>query len=171
MVVLAELAHSLYREQGVTLKHHMEHLYSKYGLFCSKNGYYSMPDPGVSNNILDNLRSGGTYQTLKDIVGQTDRTTVHIRDLGHPGFDSAREDQTPVLPISKSAPLLTIRLSGGCLVQLRPSGTEPKFKYYLEMQGQPGMPEAAVLAELNSVQAVLLDKLLEPAKNGLTKKG
>ena len=90
--------------------------------------------------------------------------------------------------MSRSAPLLTIHVSiataGGsgndsassssssstCVVQLRPSGTEPKFKYYLEMQGSPGTSEDAIRNELRFVEEVVLDKLLEPEEHGLTKK-
>ena len=167
MAVLAELALNLYCEQGRSLKDHMDHLYSKYGFFCSQNGYYSMSKPLAAKAILDRLRSGGTYQMLKELVGP-DRSVVNIRDLGYPGFDSSKPDHKPTLPVSKSAPLLTIKLSSGCVIQLRPSGTEPKFKYYLEMQGTPGMQREKVRGELEFVECVLLERLLQPSLNGLT---
>jgi len=177
MVVMAELALYLYREKSMSLRAHMNHLYSVYGFFCSKNGYYAMPDPSSATRILDRLRSGGTYEVLHDLVSgsamgprqQQSLKIESIRDLGHPGFDSAQPDRRPLLPVSKSAPLLTIRLSNGCLLQLRPSGTEPKFKYYLEMQGTPGVLNDVVQQELGFVAEVLLDRLLEPSQNGLTK--
>ena len=167
MVVLAELTLHLYREKGTSLVEHMDDLYSKYGFFCSRNGYYSMPDPGVASTILDRIRSKGrTYEVLKQSVERLDRSVVWFRDLGHPGYDSTRPDQNYTPVMSNSAPLLTIKLSSGCLVQLRPSGTEPKFKYYLEMQGTPGMPREDVQEELDFVEGYLLDKLLEPSVNG-----
>lgn len=182
MVVLAQLALQLYREKGITLKDHMEELYSKYGFFCSRNGYFGMPDPSVAKTILDRLRSGGTYTLLKELVGP-DRDVQFIRDLGYPGYDSTTPNGKPTLAVSRSAPLLTVRLGWGasdasesesakvsCLIQLRPSGTEPKFKYYLEMQGTPGMSHDRVREELGLVEEFLLEKLLEPTKNGLSKK-
>lgn len=188
MVVLAQLALQLYREKGNTLKDHMEELYSKYGFFCSRNGYFGMPEPSIAKGILDRLRSGGTYTRLRELVGP-DREVNFIRDLGYPGYDSTTPDGKPTLAVSRSAPLLTVRLGWGasdasesksesksesanvsCLIQLRPSGTEPKFKYYLEMQGTPGMSHDRVREELGLVEEFLLEKLLEPTKNGLSKK-
>ena len=170
MVVMAELAESLYREKGMTLSEHMDQLYSKYGFFCSKNGYYRTPNPTVGQSILANLRSGGNYQGLHDKLASLPTKSIRvlsIRDLGFPGYDSTNPPEfVPNLPVSKSAPLLTVELSNGCRVQLRPSGTEPKFKYYLEMKGDT---LEAAQEELEFVETVLLDVLLEPTKNGLSR--
>lgn len=65
--------------------------------------------------------------------------------------------------------LLKIHLHNGCCIQLRPSGTEPKFKYYLEMQGKPGQARETLQHELEYCEKILLDEILEPAKNGLTR--
>ena len=175
MVVMAELAEFLYQERGMTLAEHMDNLYSKYGFFCSKNGYYRTPNPTIGHCILDNLRSGGNYQGLHDKLASLQTRNpnrnpirvLSIRDLGFPGYDSTNPpDFCPKLPVSKSAPLLTLELSNGCRVQLRPSGTEPKFKYYLEMMGET---QEAAQEELEFVESVLLDVLVEPIQNGLSR--
>ena len=193
MVVLAKLAVRLY-DQGRTLKDHLDNLYASYGFFCSRNGYFVMPNDGrdvaeVVGTILDRLRSGG-YEAVREALEASSTDTkrlglVSIRDLGSPGYDSTKPppEHKPTLPVSRSAPLLTIHVSiataGGsgdasssstCVVQLRPSGTEPKFKYYLEMQGSPGTSEDAIRNELLFVEEVVLDKLLEPEEHGLAKK-
>ena len=198
MVVLAKLTVQLY-DQETTLKDHMDHLYAKYGFFCSRNGYFLMPDNGrdvamVVGSIFDRLRSGG-YEAMKAALEASSSDAkrlalLSIRDLGYPGYDSTKPppEHKPTLPVSRSAPLLTLRLSitngedtcGGavvaadsgssCVVQLRPSGTEPKFKYYLEMQGSPGTSEDTIRDELRFVEDVVLDMLLEPKEYGLTRK-
>ena len=171
MVVMAELAHFLYCEKGISLTQHMDNLYSKYGFFCSKNGYYRTPNPTIGHVLLENLRSGGTYRGLRDklasLPSKDPITVISIRDLGFPGHDSTNPPHfNPKLPVSKSAPLLTVQLSNGCRVQLRPSGTEPKFKYYLEMRGDTS---EAAQQELDFVEGVLLDVLLEPNRHGLSR--
>jgi phosphomannomutase len=126
MAVISELALYVYRERNMSLKNHMQSLYEKYGEFVSHNGYYFMSDPSIVTIIMDRLRCNGTYQTLMDVVQPY--KIESFRDLGEPGYDSLRSDKRPTLPCSKSAPMLTIRFTNGCVVQLRPSGTEPKFK-------------------------------------------
>jgi phosphomannomutase len=126
MAVISELALYVYRERNMSLKNHMQSLYEKYGEFVSHNGYYFMNDPSIVTIIMDRLRCNGTYQTLMDVA--VPYKIESFRDLGEPGYDSLQSDKRPTLPCSKSAPMLTIRFTNGCVVQLRPSGTEPKFK-------------------------------------------
>jgi phosphomannomutase len=162
MAVLSELALFVYRERGVSLKQHMQSLYDKYGEFVSNNGYYFMNDNSVISKIMERLRSNGTYQM--DVAPYEIES---ILDLGEPGYDSTKTDKKPILPTSNSSPMMTIRFTNGCVIQLRPSGTEPKFKYYIEMKGQPGVTRDVVQKDLKTMVDIVLDKLLEPEKYGL----
>jgi len=110
------------------------------------------------------MRNGGEY--FKDVAGYK---VAGIRDLGEPGYDNSKPDLKPTLPTSKSSPMITITFENGCVAQFRASGTEPKFKYYVEMAGKPGVPREKVEEELNTMVDVLLETLLEPSKNGLTR--
>ena len=47
------------------------------------------------------------------------------------------------------------------------SGTEPKFKYYIELRGQPGESRDDVSKRLDTMVKVILEELLHPAENGL----
>ena len=114
--------------------------------------------------IFESIRKGGTYITF---VGPYE--VESIRDLGYPGYDSETLDKRPTLPISKSSPMITIRFKNSCVVQFRASGTEPKFKYYIEMRGQPGAARAHVEKELHEMSDIVLETLLCPSKNGLVK--
>ena len=51
--------------------------------------------------------------------------------------------------------MITISFTNGCVAQFRASGTEPKFKYYVEMAGKPGVQRSQVEEELN----VMVDKV------------
>jgi phosphoglucomutase/phosphoglucomutase/phosphopentomutase len=146
----------------MSLKDHMQSLYNKYGEFVSHNGYFFMNDPSVVSTIMQRLRSNGTYELD---VGPY--KIESILDLGVPGFDSTRADKKPTLPTSNSSPMMTLRFTNGCVIQLRPSGTEPKFKYYIEMKGKPGVSRNDVESDLKAMVAVVLDRLLDPEKNRL----
>lgn len=105
--------------------------------------------------------------------GQYNLTTVgpyeveSIRFLGEPGYDSTRPNKKPKLATSKSAPMISIAFKNGCIAQFRGSGTEPKFKYYIEMKGKPGVARKVVEEELAKFSEVVLQELVQPEKFGL----
>lgn len=65
--------------------------------------------------------------------------------------------------------MMTLRFTNGCVAQFRASGTEPKFKYYIELRGTPGVARSSVEAELDKMSARILDDLLQPTQFGLAK--
>lgn len=157
--VMTELAYRVYRKR-LNLSQHMHSLYDQYGEFVSNNGYFICHDPDVVNTIFNNIRK---VKKVGDYVIES------VRDLGVPGFDSTTSDKKPRLPTSASSPMITIRLTNGCVAHFRASGTEPKFKYYIEMQGQPGLDKEEVTKELMHTSGIILEVLLEPDANGLSK--
>ena len=165
MAVFTQLANHVYTTKGITLKDHMQEIYNKYGEFVSHNGYYIMNDKKSISIIMDHIRQNGTYNM--DYLGPKYQVES-IRDLGVPGYDSTMEDKKPKLPTSSSSPMITIRFKNGCVAQFRASGTEPKFKYYIEMKGQPGVPRSTVENDLKIMVDAILDQLLIPDKSGLT---
>lgn len=161
--MFAELAYEVYG-RGLTLQQHLQSLYDTYGEFLSNNGYFVLEDNSVVASIMDNITHKGAFDTL-DSVGPYKVSS--IRYLGKPGYDSQQPDHKPTLPCSASSPMITLRFENGCVAQFRASGTEPKFKYYIELKGKPGIPRETVARELETMSAVLLETLLEPEKNGL----
>ena len=163
---MTELILKTYRN-GKNLVKHMQSLYDKYGNFCCNNGYYFLPPRSTTNvtqKIMEKIRNGGKYITN---VGPYE--VKSIRDLGYPGYDSSTVDNKPTLPVSKTSPMITIQFTNDCVAQFRASGTEPKFKYYLEMRGKPGVERKIVENELKECSNVLLEELLELSANGLVK--
>jgi phosphomannomutase len=163
LAVFAELCHSVYRSNR-TLSQHLQSLYDRYGEFVSNNGYYFVSDPSVVAKIMDVMTNHGKFDTL-DAVGPY--KVASVRYLGVPGYDSSQPDHQPLLPCSKSSPMMTIRFVNGCIAQFRGSGTEPKLKYYLELPGAPGVPRDAVAKSLEEMSEILLEALLQPEQNGL----
>lgn len=163
MGVMAELALSVYKKE-MSLKKHMDYLYDTYGYHHSKNGYFFCYDNSISSKIIEDMRNDGKYLTH---VGPYEIES--IRDLGYPGYDSTTEDKKPTLPVSRSSPIITLRFVNGCVAQFRSSGTEPKFKYYIEMRGKPGVSPEVVSKELDEMVDRILSELLKPEANGLVK--
>mmetsp|Transcript_8668 Transcript_8668/g.19464 ORF Transcript_8668/g.19464 Transcript_8668/m.19464 type:complete len:622 (+) Transcript_8668:280-2145(+) len=159
--VVATMASFLY-SRGETLVSHLQKIHDKYGEFACNNGYYRCNDPAIVMRIMEQMRNGGKYF---DRVGTYD--VESIRDLGSPGYDSTTEDKKPTLPTSASSPMITFRFANGCVAQFRASGTEPKFKYYIELRGRPGEKKTDVERRLSVMSGVILEELLHPAKNGL----
>lgn len=167
-----------------TLLQHLQSLYRKYGEFVSNNGYYILDDPSIIPLIMDHITQGGKFERsciprfdssssnrsspgVANVEYETERDDEHsfydiasIRYLGHNGYDSTTADKKPVLPTSKSSPMVTIRFTNGGVAQFRASGTEPKFKYYMELRGQPGVDRTAVQHELEQWSQAVLQEYL-----------
>ena len=161
MGVFAELAHTVYAS-GKQLTDHMQSLYDKYGEFVTNNGYFFCYDSEKIKVIFDRINNNGNY--VESVGGYKVKS---VRDLLAPGYDSTTADNKPLLPTSTSSPMLTITFENGCCAQFRASGTEPKFKYYIELQGKPGQSRDEVSKNLDKMVPILLEELLKPAESGL----
>lgn len=174
--VFAELTLAVY-EKGLTLKGQLQALYHEYGEFVSNNGYYIMSDSSVTIPIFAHMCRVLKIPTSTEEMAKTNWTdgstavvsypVASVRYLGEPGFDSKTPDQRPTLPTSSSSPMLTVRFCNGCVAQFRASGTEPKFKYYIELKGTPGVERSKVKEELMTMSNVILDALVQPSQHGL----
>jgi len=160
--VFTELMYTVYHK-GMNLRQHMQSLYDKYGEFVSNNGYFILSDPSVVPKIMDIMTCQGQYNLTK--VGPYEIES--IRFLGEPAYDSTVPNKKPKLFTSKSSPMMTLRFTNGCVAQFRGSGTEPKFKYYIEMKGQPGVSRAVVEEELAKFSKIIIEELVQPEKHGL----
>mmetsp|Transcript_16920 Transcript_16920/g.32040 ORF Transcript_16920/g.32040 Transcript_16920/m.32040 type:complete len:613 (-) Transcript_16920:87-1925(-) len=158
---MSELIFNTYGN-GKTLSQHIQSLYDKYGEFCSNNGYFFCYEPATFDKIFNDIRHNGDYISN---VGPYE--VESIRDLGFPGYDSTTTDKRPTLPVSKSSPMITICFKNGTVAQFRGSGTEPKFKYYIEMRGKPGVARDVVEKDLQQMSDYIIEELLQPTKNGL----
>ena len=156
--VFAEMANALAAE-GLTAAQQLERLYQRYGRFASLNGYIVVDRPAKTEAIFARLRAEGKYwlRLGADIVVRA------VRDLTGEGFDSSAPGGRPQLPCS-SANMVTFKLSNGVVLTLRSSGTEPKLKWYAEIEGAPGKGEAELRAELQRTVQLVVDDILQPER-------
>jgi phosphoglucomutase / phosphopentomutase len=162
--VFLEMAGVLMRESGLTVKQHLQQLYTKYGEFVSYNSYVISHDKAVTQTIFQQLRTAGpTGGYWTECAGSK---IVAIKDITV-GYDSTTADQKSPLPVTPESEMIMFEFENGCSVTLRTSGTEPKIKYYTEIAGKPGQARAVAQAVLHSFVDNLVNEMLQPDKYGL----
>jgi phosphoglucomutase len=150
-VMTAEMA--LYHvSQGRSLLDRLNQLYEKYGYFeeTQVSRYFKGESGlGVMNGLMARLRAappkslgGLTVSLFKDYM----EATTHDKASG------ARKKNI-ALPSSN---VLQFVCTDGSIITARPSGTEPKIKFYASCRGEPQAPlangRAAVKAKIESIR-------------------
>ena len=116
-----------WRSQGKSLLEHLDDMYKEFGYFedraISKN-FPGMEGVSVMKGIMAKLRAEG----LKSLGG---KKVVQIRDIQTSvSYDPANPSAKTSIDLPKSN-VLQFFLEGGTIVSARPSGTEPKIKFYI----------------------------------------
>lgn len=113
--------------KGKSLLEHLNDMYKEYGLFedLAISKYFpGVQGPKIMGGIMTKLRTEG----LTSLGG---KKVIKIRDIQQQvAFDPANPSSKENLPWPKSNVLQFI-LEGGTIVSARPSGTEPKIKFYI----------------------------------------
>ena len=132
-MLICEMA-AYYKEKGKTLEQALEGLYEKYGYYLSRLITFELPGAeGMSaiKAMMQDLRESGKRTAAgMEIKERKD----YLRDgTGLPASD-----------------VLEYRLGGECSVIVRPSGTEPKIKFYLTARGTDGKEASKKITQLST---------------------
>jgi phosphomannomutase len=157
-LILLDLA-SHARSQGRTLIDCLEALYRRYGYIAAHQHAVTLPgDAGAKQiqQIMDQLRQNPP----RTLAGQT---VIAVRDLQMRTCKDLRtgEVQAEMLPQSN---VLALILEGGDRVLARPSGTEPKIKFYFEARVKIGLNDTIQEARqqawkrISQLQSDLIDR-------------
>ena len=147
-----------WRSQGKSLLQRLEELFTQFGYFEDRSisrNFAGASGVATMKGIMAKLREEG----LKTLGGQK---VVLIRDIQtSTSYDPANPaDKQPVdLPKSN---VLQFFLENGTVVSARPSGTEPKIKFYVNSM----VPPTGNLAEAKSTSAKLCNAI-EAEINGI----
>jgi len=158
--VMCELYYHLCQE-GKSVMDYLNDQYKKYGYFTTFNRYFFCYDPAVLAKIFRRLREDKKYPTE---VGRW--KVKRVRDVTI-GYDSGEADLKSKLPVTPGTEMITLFFENGCVCTLRGSGTEPKLKYYIELNGDFDK-KAEIDAELREMVANVPYITLQPKENGLT---
>lgn len=142
--IFAELV-AVLRTQGTSVHAHLESLYRRFGLFVSSQ--FNLTRKGAEGavelrTIMNRLRQSPPWT-----IG--DHQVVAVRDyLGQVRTTKTGEKTALVLPKSD---VLTFELEGGSRVIARPSGTEPKAKFYFDVREAMKPDELLATAEARAL--------------------
>ncbi len=138
-----------YKKQGLDLLEVLEKLYKKHGYYFASQKSYTFPGESGMNKIsaiMDNFRTNAPKTFAgKAIIRIDDYKTSESRDLVNGVIEK--------IDLPKSNVICFI-LEGGSSFIARPSGTEPKIKFYLSAVNTTEEATKATLNELlNSCDA------------------
>ena len=135
-LVVADIASTL-ASQGYTIGDQLEKLSQRYGYFATGQISFRVKDLSIIENLMTRLRAN----PLPELAGSSVTFTDFLNGWGEfPGTDAIQFD-----------------LADGRRVIVRPSGTEPKLKCYLQAIGDTSKNSQALLAELRDAMAKVLD--------------
>ena len=155
-LVAADMA-AHYKSQDLTLLDVLDLLARKHGLFLSKQVSVTMKgSEGAAqiSAIMERVRKAAPTQ-----IGV--HKVLAIRDLQR---REKRFSDGRVEPLSFLASnVLSLELEGGHRIMLRPSGTEPKIKYYFDVRESVGAREHMTSARRrgDATVAAMVEALLE----------
>jgi phosphoglucomutase len=145
-----------WRSKGKSLLDRLDELYLEYGYYEEKgtNKYFEGPSGmGIMKGIMDDYRKKQP-ETLGGIK------VVRIRDVKTGKvWETAQPEKAEKVGLPESD-VLQWYLEDGTMVTVRPSGTEPKIKYYILLKTdtkKAGGLEAARASSGKKAQAILAD--------------
>lgn len=152
--IFAEIA-AWAKDKGQSIYELLEHIYLQYGYSLEKN--ISVVRPGKSGAeeiqaMMQNFRSN----PLKELAGSKVTEVLDYQSLKSLNTVTG-ETKEIVMPTTSN--VLQYRCEDGTKLSIRPSGTEPKIKFYIEVHAQP-----TNLQELEEAKKVCARRAEEIAK-------
>ncbi|KAL0487378.1 phosphoglucomutase [Acrasis kona] len=167
--IFAEMALDLYHENQITLARHLEDLYDLYGHYLMRTRYYFCDKADKLIAVMNQIRTmgdDGSYpKRIPNLVdnARPDFVIRSVRDLTC-GIDTSQPDGKPTLPTTPNAQMITFTFEDSSTCTLRNSGTEPKLKYYVEVNDKN---KEAAQVKLQQLTYSVLNYLLRPQETGL----
>src|SRR5437773_11018098 len=136
---------------GQTVDHLLDDIYSRFGYFAEKNGSLVFEGAEGATKIARLIKSYAT-DPFQEVLGSK---VTSIRNFE---TDEIRDAEGEQIPKEK---MLIFELQDGTRIAVRPSGTEPKIKYYLFAQRRPesGKFNSAELRQIKTEVKEKLDRL------------
>ena len=130
------------KEEGITVLDRLAEVYGVYGVYASKQ--HALKLPGEEGRIRIETIMEDLRKTLPEQVG--DRSVAVIRDLKSREATTLSTGEKRLLDLPSSN-VLAFDLADGGRILARPSGTEPKIKFYFEVRDEMQSGEALADAE------------------------
>ena len=156
VVVFAEVA-AYAKSRGLTLPELLDEVYAEYGFYFEKNGTMTFEGAEGAAQIAA-LAASYAANPPESVLG------VAVTGTRNFAADAFRDVEGDELPREK---MLMIDLADGRRIAVRPSGTEPKIKFYLFGKRTPPDGRRFTHGELVAIQRVVrasIDELWEWAQ-------
>ena len=153
------------KSRGQTVGQLLDEIFSMFGYFAEKNGSLVFEGAEGADKIARLVKSYAS-DPFSEVLGSK---VTSVRNFEN---ETIKDVEGDVIPREK---MLIFELEGGTRIAVRPSGTEPKIKYYLFAQRRPqkGKFDSAELerikAEVGKKLDLLWDWLQEDAQSRLSK--
>ena len=143
VLVVAELA-AYYRSRGLTLADGIEEIYKEYGYYAEKT--ISVTLSGVDGaeqikTIMAKFRNNAPKEWNATAVSITEDFKVQT---------STAADGTVTALMTPPSDVLKYTLADGSWIAVRPSGTEPKIKFYIAVVGESNEESQAKIANIEA---------------------
>ena len=143
VLVVAELA-AYYRSRGLTLADGIEEIYKEYGYYAEKT--ISITLSGVDGAeqikaIMAKFRENGPKEFNATAVSITEDFKAQT---------STAADGTVTALTTPPSDVLKYTLADGSWIAVRPSGTEPKIKFYIAVVGESNEDSQAKIANIEA---------------------
>ena len=139
------------KSRGQTVDQLLDEIFATFGYFVEKNGSLVFEGAEGANKIA---RLAESYATdpLSEVLGSN---VMSIRNFETDEIKDVEGDEIPKEKMS------IFELDDGTRIAVRPSGTEPKIKYYLFAQRRPqkGKIDSAELKQIKAEVGEKLDRL------------
>jgi phosphoglucomutase len=136
------------KAHGKTVDQLLDDIYSEFGYFAEKNGSLVFEGAEGATKIARLIKSYAS-DPFPEVLGSK---VTSIRNFETDKIEDAEGDQIP------KEKMLTFELQNGTRVAVRPSGTEPKIKYYLFAHRRPEKGKFDSL-KLDQIKAEVKEKL------------
>jgi len=139
------------KARGKTIDELLDDIYSEFGYFAEKNGSLVFEGAEGATKIARLIKSYAT-DPFPEVLGSK---VTSIRNFETDKIEDAENDQIP------KEKMLMFELQDGARIAVRPSGTEPKIKYYLFAHRRPekGKFDSEELNEIKTEVKEKLDRL------------
>ena len=143
VLVVAELA-AYYRSRGLTLADGIEEIYKEYGYYAEKT--ISVTLSGVDGAeqikaIMAKFRDNGPKEFNATAISVTEDFKAQT---------STAADGTVTVLTTPPSDVLKYTLADGSWIAVRPSGTEPKIKFYIAVVGESNEDSQAKIANIEA---------------------
>jgi phosphoglucomutase len=148
VVVFAEVA-AYAKSRGLTLPEYLDEVFAEYGFYLEKGGNLTFEGAEGAAKIARLVASYAT-QPPKELNGAA------VAAVRNHAEEDIRDSEGDLLPREK---MLMIELADGGRVAIRPSGTEPKIKFYLFARRSPAPGAKFTAPELATIKAEVASSL------------